>query len=139
MESLLNCAWLLLVVALLTAWAGQARTAKPRRASRLLPSRGLQLTALLVLVVLLFPVISMTDDMAACTAPQEAERALRLHDPLEGAPHAPAVLPLAVSAADLLLAVLSSSRGEPLVAEAKRTVLLEGARLTIDTRPPPAA
>lgn len=139
MESLLNCAWLLLVIALIFQWARQTRASESGPRSCLAPSRGLQLTALFVLVILLFPVISMTDDMAACTAPQEAERALRLHDPLEGAPHAPAVLPVAIKTADLLLAILNSTRGEPVIAEAERTVLLEGARLHIDSRPPPTA
>ena len=63
------------------------------RGQKLLPSRRLQFTAILLLVILLFPVISVTDDIAMCTAPRDAERALRLHDPFDSSQPTPALLP----------------------------------------------
>jgi len=37
----------------------------------------MQITALAVLIVILFPVVSLTDDLLACTAPAEIEHLVR--------------------------------------------------------------
>ena len=89
MEILLNCVWLVLGLSLISAWSAHAWRTRTCEPEKLLPSRRLQFTALLMLVILLFPVISVTDDIAMCTAPRDAERALRLHDPFDGSQPTP--------------------------------------------------
>lgn len=138
MENLLNSAWLLIVLALFASWVfalvGRSSRTDPSR-----PSWQLQLTALLVLIVLLFPVISMTDDLAACTAPQEAERALRLHDPTLDVVLHQVFLPNALAWTDRIAAMLQTGTSQPVEYEACLVHLLDGNPLPLDSRPPPKA
>jgi hypothetical protein len=136
-EILLNCVWLVLALSLISAWSVRAWRAHACEPNGLLPPRRLQLTALLLLVILLFPVISLTDDIARCTAPRDAERALRLHDPFDGSQPAAALLPSAMAWTDALSVMLRSGPSRPVEQDAKLTALLQGARLPIDSRPPP--
>jgi hypothetical protein len=69
MEVLLNLVWLALAVMLLTLWRNHA----PRQAS----SWTIQFTALTVLLLLLLPVISASDDIALARNPAEIETVLR--------------------------------------------------------------
>ena len=92
-----------------------------------------------LLVILLVPVISLTDDIARCTAPRDAERALRLHDLLDGTQPTAALLPSAMAWMDALSVVLRSGPSRPVEQDAKLTALLQGTRLPIDSRPPPAS
>jgi hypothetical protein len=98
-----------------------------------------QFIAVLMLVILLFPVISLTDDLARCTAPQETERALRLHDPLDGSPSGPALLPAATVWTQLIAAAFRQVSHQPIEDAVELSSLLEATRLPVDSRPPPAA
>ncbi|MGB8259679.1 MAG: hypothetical protein WCE75_04990 [Terracidiphilus sp.] len=65
MELALNLAWLLLAAAMLELWAVVSARAGRRTA--------LQLAALAVVLVILFPVISVTDDLQAAQCAAETE------------------------------------------------------------------
>lgn len=139
MENLLNCAWLLLVLALFAGWVYGMLSPRSRKQDPGRPSWQLQLTALLVLTVLLFPVISITDDLAACTAPQEAERALRLHDPTQDVLLHQVFLPSALAWPERIAATLQTGASQPVEHEASLSRLLDGTRHALDSRPPPHA
>jgi hypothetical protein len=99
----------------------------------------MQFTAILLLVILLFPVISLTDDIAMCTAPRDAERALRLHDPFDGALPAQA-FPLSTMAwMDAVADMFRKGPSRPVEQEAHVILQLVGTRLPINSRPPPVA
>jgi hypothetical protein len=137
-EIVLNCLWLLLGLSLIAGWSAHACRSNTCANETLRLSRGLQFTALLLLIVLLLPVISVSDDIAMCTAPGDAERALRLHDPLHGSPLSAALEPAAVAWMDMLSQALRGRQSRPVELDAKLTVPLAGSRLPIDSRPPPA-
>ena len=139
MEILLNCLWLVLGLSLVAAWSAHAWRTRACRPDGLLPSRQLQFTALLMLVILLFPVISLTDDIAMCTAPRDAERALRLHDPFDGPQPAPAVLPSTMAWMDVVSRMLRTGPSRPVEQDAKLTILLAAMRLPVESRPPPVS
>lgn len=139
MEILLNCVWLLLGLSLITAWSARAWRARACKSDGLLPSRQLQFTAVLMLVVLLLPVISLSDDLAMCTAPRDAERALRLHDPFDGSQPAPALLPSTMAWMDAVALLLRSRPSRPVEQDADLAIHLAGTRMPVDSRPPPVA
>ncbi len=139
MEILLNCVWLLLGLSLITTWSARAWRTRTSTRAGLLPSRRLQFTAVLMLVILLLPVISLSDDIAMCTAPRDAERALRLHDPFDGAQPTPALLPSTMAWMDAVAISLHSGPSRPVEQEAQLAVQLTGSRLPLDSRPPPVA
>jgi hypothetical protein len=136
-EILLNCVWLVLGLSLILAWSVHAWRERGCEPDRALPSRQLQFASLLLLLILLFPVISLTDDIAMSTAPQDAERALRLHDPFDGAQSAPALLPSAMAWVDVVSGMLRTGPSRPVEQDAKLTILLAGTLQSIDSRPPP--
>jgi hypothetical protein len=138
-EILLNCVWLLLGLSLITAWSARMWRTRTHQADGFLPSRRLQFTAVLMLVILLFPVISLTDDIAMCTAPRDAERALRLHDPSDGSQTAPALLPSTMAWMDAVAILLQAGPGHPVEQDAKLAMPLAGTRLPAESRPPPVA
>jgi hypothetical protein len=72
MELALNLGWLLLALLLYWQWLRHTPPAHT--------SRGVQLVALTMLVLILFPVISVTDDLQATQNPAEIERTLRRDD-----------------------------------------------------------
>jgi hypothetical protein len=138
-EILLNCVWLLLGLSLITAWSVHAWHSRGCKANELLPSRQLQFTAVLMLVVLLLPVISLSDDIAMCTAPRDAEGALRLHDPFDGPQPAAALLPSTMAWMDAVAILLHTGPSRPVEQDAKLTIHLAETRQPIDSRPPPVA
>jgi hypothetical protein len=138
-EILLNCVWLVLGLSLISAWSVHAWHVRACEPERMLSSRRLQFTALLLLVILLFPVISLTDDIAMCTAPRDAERALRLHDPFDGSQPAAAILPATMAWMDVIFVMLRTGPNRPVEQDAKLTILLAGMRLPVESRPPPAS
>jgi hypothetical protein len=126
-------------LSLISAWSAHLWRARACKPSKLLPSLELQLTAILLLVILLFPVISLTDDIAMCTAPRDAERALRLHDPFDGAQPAQA-LPISTMAwVDAVADMFRMGPGRPVGQEANVIQQLAGIRSPIESRPPPVA
>ncbi|MGB6194508.1 MAG: hypothetical protein WBF42_18730 [Terracidiphilus sp.] len=69
METFLNLAWLLLALSSICLWARfEQRTGTERR---------LPIVALLMLIVILFPVISVTDDLWSLHNPAETDVLLR--------------------------------------------------------------
>ncbi|MFL6427913.1 MAG: hypothetical protein ACJ71S_06685 [Acidobacteriaceae bacterium] len=139
MEILLNCVWLLLGLSLIAAWSTHVWGTRTSITDGLLPSRRLQFTAVLMLVILLLPVISLSDDIAVCTAPSDAERALRLHDPFDGSQPTAALLPSTMAWMDAVALLLHSGPSRPVEQEAQLTIQLTGNRLPLDSRPPPVA
>jgi len=129
MELLLNLGWAMVAVALVCLWLQFA----PRAGA----GRRTQLLALAVLILVLFPVISVTDDLMAAQNPAEAEGALR-RDHVVSSSHS--ILPAAVQLpqpafAQVSFAFLHSAiPGNPPTPAVHHPGLQE-----IENRPPPAA
>ena len=145
MEILLNCVWLMLGLSLIATWSALGRRQPILRSAadaHSLPSRRVQFIAVLMLVILLFPVISLTDDLARCTAPQETERALRLHDrlndALDSSSSGPTLLPAATVWTELIAAAFRQVSPRPIEHAVELSLLLEATRLPVESRPPPA-
>lgn len=139
METLLNCVWLVVGLSLITAWSAHVWGTRTSDPSGLLPSRRLQFTALLLLVVLLFPVISLTDDIAICTATRYSERTLRFHDLIDSSQPAQATLPATMAWMDLVAIMWRSGPSRPVEQDAGIFIRLTGTRLPVDSRPPPVS
>ena len=129
MELALNLVWLLLGASLIHLWLRFT----PRSDS----NQRMQWVALAVLILILFPVISVTDDLQAAMNPAEVDSSLR-RDYRAINPHfilpAVAALPPRV-AADIPFSSLHLSAPRYLSA----TVLGKPALAPIQNRPPPAA
>jgi hypothetical protein len=129
MESILNLGWLLLVIFMSMLWL---RTAPPTGADR-----RMQLVALGVLLVILFPVISVSDDLMAARNPAEIDSSLR-RDHAYASPYS--VLPMVATPppppfAGMRIAILHmASLGHPAAAIAANPALA-----SIHNRPPPSA
>jgi hypothetical protein len=129
MELALNLVWSLLALVMVCLWLRQA----PPEASQ----RRAQVIALCVLLIILLPAISMTDDLMAAQNPAEVDSSLRRdHDYVR--PHA--IFPAA--AAMLLLAFAGVSlhthhQAAPSLASAP--AFEPPALAPIQNRPPPAA
>lgn len=132
MELTLNLVWVALAVGMLLAWVRYA----PREG---VPGRvdwRVQLVALGLVILILLPAISLTDDLTAARNPAEVDTYLRRdHDWLH--PHllipAAAALLIPLFAALSLGAVEFISRVAPLVA------MTDAALNPIENRPPPSA
>jgi hypothetical protein len=74
MEFVLNLAWVLLATLMFCVWPRFAARTGPKRQEQ---DRRMQFVALTVLVLILFPVISVTDDLQALQNPAEADCCLR--------------------------------------------------------------
>lgn len=72
MELILNLAWAILAMAGLYAWVRLCPTSGN--------SRRAQFVALVMLLLILFPVVSVTDDIWAAHNPAEADVCLRRHE-----------------------------------------------------------
>lgn len=129
MELALNLAWVLLVLSLFCLWL--------RYAPRSVGDRRMQFVALAVLILVLLPVISMTDDLLAAQNPAEAVTCVRRdHDDLR--PHS--VVPTAAAPpVPILSAVPVRSASARLPGEHPAPSLKPPALSSIQNRPPPAA
>jgi hypothetical protein len=129
MELVLNLGWALSAVMFFCIWLRHSRQAGADRRT--------QLVALAVLVLILFPVISVTDDLQALQNPAEADCCLR-RDHAVSNPHsifpAAAALPLPVFA-ELSLGFLQLAAPGSLPAP----VVDHPALASIQNRPPPVA
>jgi hypothetical protein len=131
-ELFFNLVWLSVSVLLLTWWIRSIAAGRANVGWSAVIALGL-------LLVLLFPVISMTDDLVAMSAPVEVEHMLRRSEaPLMHASpidlvHSVALVSLAVLRAGVQLP--RSSGVEPLPASA--TLLADFVR-AVGVRPPPA-
>lgn len=79
MELVLNLVWVVLATLMCWQWM---RLAPPAAKNRRMQgqrddSRGMQLVALAVLLLIMFPVISVTDDLQAMQNPAETDSCLR--------------------------------------------------------------
>ncbi len=105
----------------------------------MLPSRRIQLTAVLLLIILLFPVISVTDDLMSTPALAETEHAVRLgtgSDLIHRAMLAvPSVILPSLLGGDLLGAPASVATARATLPGAARQ--LRGVIHPADSRPPP--
>jgi hypothetical protein len=129
MELTLNLGWVLVAVWMVCAWLRIApRAAKERRA---------QFIALAVVILILLPAISMTDDLLAAQNPAEVDTSVR-RDHCGTSPHS--IVP--VTAALPLPGLSGPAFGFLSVAAPSRlpTPIVENPSLTsIENRPPPAA
>ena len=129
-EQFLNLVWLLLSAVLVCSWL--RREPRPRRS-------WVPVVALFLLVLLLLPSISMTDDLMAISAPAELEHFLRHHD--LWAAHPATSGP---SGAWSLLALLLALLPQLVTTAWRRRVCREGHRVVAGLvrccalRPPPA-
>lgn len=136
METFFNLLWVAVTIVLCAVWfAGRRRP----RAKTLLPAIGVQLVALAVLAVILLPVISLTDDLQACTAPAESEHLSRRGD-LQASPDQPLhSLPLSLA----LLASAPMAPQMPVLAFVgvgeSTSQQMRGFSRAHATRPPPLA
>jgi hypothetical protein len=134
MELVLNLAWALLAALMLCLWL---RFAPPTGPNRRNPDRRMQFVGLAVLLLILFPVISVTDDLQVSQNPAEADSSLR-RDHIAVNPHsifpAVAALPLPVFAElSFGLPRFSTIRNLP------APTIDHPALTSIQNRPPPAA
>jgi hypothetical protein len=83
MELVLNIAWVLLASVMLCLWL---RFAPCTHRGQQTKSRRMQFVALAVLLLILFPVISVTDDLQTVQNPAEADSCLR-RDHVYSNPH----------------------------------------------------
>ena len=74
MELLFNLLWVGLSIGLIWLWLLSRRRWQD---DALGPGGHMQIAALAILIIILFPVVSLTDDLLACTAPAEVEHIVR--------------------------------------------------------------
>jgi hypothetical protein len=129
MELSLNLIWLLLAALMLGLWLRFA----PRSGS----NQRMQLVALSVLILILFPVISVTDDLQAALNPAEVDSTLR-RDHRCTNPHS--IMP-AVAALPPRVATEISFSTLQIAAPGEFPVRIHGkpALAPIQNRPPPCA
>jgi hypothetical protein len=133
MELTLNLGWALLTAWMLWLWL--------RMASRPVPERRIQAVALAVVILILLPAISMTDDLVAAQSPAEIDcmACLARRDHHCSSPHA-AVL---AGAAALPIPAFScprvAMRSMATPDRLARTNVQNPALSAIQNRPPPAA
>ena len=133
METGLNLVWALLAALMFCIWLRFAPLTGPNRGD----SRRMQFVALAVLILLLFPVISVTDDLQATQNPAEADSCQRRdHDC--SAPHhiVPAFTALPLPAfAGFSFAYLRL----PAPGSLPAPVVANPSMASIQNRPPPVA
>jgi hypothetical protein len=130
MELVLNLAWAVLAALMVLLWL--------RFAPRTGVSRRAQLVALALLLVILFPVISVSDDLQALHNPAEVDSSVRRDHVLDSA-HS--ILP-PIFASILPPVIAELSVGTPRFAVLRKNPLPVANRpclAAIDNRPPPAA
>ena len=74
MELLFNLLWVGLSIGLIGLWLLSRRRWQD---DALRPGSHIQIAALAIVIVILLPVVSLTDDLLACTAPAEVEHLVR--------------------------------------------------------------
>lgn len=129
MELTLNLGWALVALWMLCAWM---RTA-PRRAT----DRRIQMVALAVVILILLPAISMTDDLAAAQNPAEVDCCARRDHDQGASPHS--IVPVAASLplpsfAGVSLAFAGTAEPNILPSPFVENPFLQ----SIQNRPPPA-
>ncbi len=137
MEALLNLAWILLAVTMLAHWwrLHRQEAVCPRCARRF--GRRTQFIALCVLLLILFPVISVSDDLLAAQYTTETDGSVRKHHAGCCTAHATTTpAPAQAAVAAFQLPMPSSVKVElPL---GHSLPALNPAFYSIENRPPPA-
>ncbi len=135
-ETFFNLLWVAVTVALCAGWCARLQR---NRSKSLLPAIAVQLVALALLAVVLLPVISLTDDLQACTTLAESEHLSRRGDlqpasdqPVDSLPLSLALLAAAPTATDMPLA-------DFVRVEQSASQQMRGFSRSLATRPPPAA
>jgi hypothetical protein len=128
-ELTLNLVGVLVALAIVCLWRQWA----PRGGY----DRKTQLVALTLLILILFPVISVTDDLLAAQNPAETDSCVRRDYAIAGAQPAPQFASL--SAAPLLVAHRFGFLGFAAPDAHRLPVLSAPATAPIENRPPPAA
>jgi hypothetical protein len=129
MELVLNLAWMVLAALTYWMWVGYA----PRKGA----DRRTQLVALALVILILFPVISVTDDLLMAQNPAETDCCQR-KDHVH-ANHHPLPHPAPVSALPSVAAIPSSSPGFTVPNHLAAPQVNVPALHSIQNRPPPAA
>jgi hypothetical protein len=135
-ELLFNLLWLVLSSALLTLWL---RGQQPWADESLRPSRRMQFVAIAMLILILLPVISLSDDLQACANQFESEHiARRSGDQMDLSSLLP-MAPIALSI--MLLFGLSYRRSHASVLAITRSIPPDhmGYRRILGNLPPPQA
>jgi hypothetical protein len=130
MEITLNLAWAACSLALIWFWILNA-------ASNLTP-RKMQILALAMVVLLLLPVISLSDDLMAMQGPAETDISMRraLHS---GEGH-PSLVPIALALPEQTFTEPTWSGYSPLAVKNERHApSLPALTRSLDRRPPPSA
>lgn len=129
MELILNLAWGVLAILLVRLWVLHAPRAKV--------SQNAQIVALALLILLLFPVISASDDLIAAQNPAEIETSLRR----DSGPDQPrCIVPTVGVVPNLLILAADSSASPPDISQDLSAPLpLSPAFSSIQNRPPPRA
>jgi hypothetical protein len=132
-ELLFNLLWVALSIALVGCWlvTRSIRLEYPRRSSA-----QVQVMALAMLMLILLPAISLTDDLQACTTPAEAEHLMRnLQNQMDAPVH-----PVATIVADLTfqMAPTLQTAGYP-APPVEVTAPSENYLSVAGNRPPPCA
>lgn len=129
MEITLNLVWAVLAAACVCLWV---RTERRTGAERHLP-----LIALTMLIVMLFPVISVSDDLWAQPNPAETDSNARRNE-LVASPHS--LFPVCDALIEPFLAELSSGPQQSTVRTSPKVrAIASPVRHRLRTRPPPAA
>lgn len=134
METVLNLVWALLAALMFGLWLRLAPRTGP---SQRVDSPRIQFAALAVLILLLFPVISVTDDLQAVQNPAETDSCQR-RDHVCVTPHSifPAVAALPLTAfSGLSFVYIRMEAPSRLIAP----VVANLALASVQNRPPPAA
>jgi hypothetical protein len=130
MELFLNLAWLGLSVALVWGYFAFAHSAPNKR-------KWLAVVALALLIFVLLPAISMTDDLSAINNPGETDHIFRRDGtplPLHTDIAVVAIVPLLLGIFAIGIACVS---GEQFKLRSLLNVLLDGALRSLGLRPPP--
>jgi hypothetical protein len=131
MELFLNLVWLTLSAALVWSYVAFAP-------HQLKSRKTVAIIALALLILVLLPAISMTDDLAAINNPAETDHLFRrdratllLHSDISVV----AVVPLLI---DIFAIAVALTSGEKLRLYSLPSVLLDGAVRALGVRPPPS-
>ncbi len=132
MELFLNLAWIVLSAALILGYVAFARSVLRSR-------RWTIVVALMLLILVLLPAISMTDDLATINNPAETDHMFRRHE-------APLNLHIDIAVAaivSLMIAIFAISveraPGESAEIHSRAAVLRDGMVRAFGVRPPPCA
>jgi hypothetical protein len=131
-ELILNLVWLVASIFLVAAWIWSIRKGY-------IEFEWATLIALILLIVILFPVISMTDDMVMMRAPAEIEHIMRRSE----APLAPVAMLGLLGVLAALVLIIVSMAAPRFYSQIRSRVfaarLLDGFIRAFGVRPPPAA